>query len=87
MAASSLKSRIERLEQQRGVTEPLIVVLRHFGEFEEGHGVFVEGVFYPCPPGESVDEIEKNAIREINPDGTRKLIVVKRAEPWPWEGE
>ena len=82
MAASSLKSRIERLEQQRGVTEPLIVVLRHFGEFKEGHGVFVEGVFYPCLPGESVDEIEKNAIREINSDGTRKLIVVKRAEPW-----
>lgn len=82
MASGNLRARIERLEQQRGVTEPLIVVLRHFGEFEEGHGVFVEGVFYPCLPGESVDEIEKNAIREINPDGTRKLIVVKRAEPW-----
>ncbi|WP_261509135.1 hypothetical protein [Burkholderia multivorans] len=82
---SNLKVRLARLEQQFGGTEPMIVVLRHFGEFEEGHGVFVEGVFYPCPIGESLDEIEKNAIREINPHGTRKLIVVQRAEPW--EGE
>lgn len=82
MVAGNLKSRVERLEQRSGVTEPLIVVLRRFSEFKEGPGVFVEGVFYPCPAGESVDEIEKNAIREINPDGTRKLIVVKRAGPW-----
>ncbi|WP_027784348.1 MULTISPECIES: hypothetical protein [Burkholderia] len=80
MAASSLKSRIERLEQQRGGIEPLIVVIRRFGKFEQGPGVFVDGLFYPCPPGESVDEIEQNAIREINRDGTRKLIVVRRAE-------
>lgn len=85
MVAGNLKSRVERLEQRRGATEPLIVVLRRFSEFKEGPGVFVEGVFYPCPPGKSVDEIEKNAIREINPDGTRKLIVVKRAGPWEAE--
>ncbi|MGV0130344.1 hypothetical protein [Burkholderia gladioli] len=81
MAASNLKARVERLEQQHGGVESLIVVIRHFGEFEQGRGVVVDGMFYPCPMGVDVDELERKVIADVNSGGARRLIVVERAEP------
>ncbi|WP_154671179.1 hypothetical protein [Paraburkholderia mimosarum] len=87
MATSNLRARLERLERQQGPTgeDPVIVVMRHFGEFEQGPGVFVDGLFYACPPGTDVDELERKVIADVNRDRSRKLIVVQRAEPAEFE--
>lgn len=87
MATSNLRARIERLERQQWPigADPLIVVIRHFGEFEQGPGVYVDGIFYACPRGTDVDELERSVIADVNRDRSRSLIVVKRAEPAEFE--
>lgn len=83
MATSNLRARVERLERQQGPSaiDPLIVVIRCFGELEHGAGISVDGEFYACPPGVDEHEHKRAVAREVNPNNSRTLIVLIWTEP------
>lgn len=79
--ANTLKSRLERLEQQQGSADnPTIVKIVHFAPFKEGDGVFVDGQFYAKPADESIEELKRKVLNDLRRSGPRRLIVIGQYE-------
>jgi len=76
--ATNLRTRLERLEQQRGGAEPLIVRINRFGDERCYGGVSVNGKETQCEPGQTAAELEEQLIRDIEQQRRPGIFVVHR---------
>jgi len=76
--ATNLRNRLERLEQQRGGAEPLIVVINTFDDEGSCSGVSVNGTITQCLPGQTAAELEEQLIRDIECQRRPGIFVVRQ---------
>ncbi|WP_035881629.1 hypothetical protein [Cupriavidus metallidurans] len=74
--AANLRVRLERLEQQRGGAEPLIVQITRFDDEHHSAGVSVNGIVTQCQPGQTAAELEEQLIRGIEAQRRPGIFVV-----------